>query len=48
MIFIGGGSLLLKNSLLRMVDTNFATFIDDVHANARGYEYIAYEMQTRP
>jgi plasmid segregation protein ParM len=43
-IFIGGGSLLLRSAIERSGKVAYPIFIDDVHANARGYE-ILYQSE---
>ena len=37
-VFLGGGSLLLKQQIERSSDFKYIEFIDDVRANAIGYE----------
>lgn len=43
LIFLGGGSVLLKTHLSRMIHPDMIYFIDDIHANAKGYEVLAYD-----
>lgn len=43
-IFLGGGSILLKELIQNFRVVNHVQFIDDIHANARGYDYL-YQQQ---
>lgn len=43
-VFMGGGSILLKDYILKVGKAKKPTFIPDVHANAKGYRMI-YEMK---
>ena len=43
-VFMGGGSILLKEYILKADKAKKSVFIDDVHANAKGYS-MAYAMQ---
>ena len=43
-VFMGGGSILLKEYILKANKAKKPVFIDDVHANAKGYN-LAYSMQ---
>lgn len=43
-IFLGGGSILLKELIQNSGVVNHVQFIDDIHANARGYDYL-YQQQ---
>jgi len=43
-VFMGGGSILLKEYILQAGKAKKPIFIDDVHANAKGYQLI-YDMQ---
>jgi len=43
-IFMGGGSILLKEYIEKVGKAKKSIFIDDVHANARGY-HLLYNMQ---
>jgi len=43
-VFMGGGSILLKEYILKANRAKKPIFIDDVHANARGYRML-YDMQ---
>jgi len=43
-VFMGGGSILLKDYILETGKVKKPMFIDDVHANAKGYK-ILYDMQ---
>ena len=43
-VFMGGGSVLLKEYILSAGKAAKPIFVDDIHANAKGYELI-YEMQ---
>ena len=43
-IFLGGGSILLKELIQNSGVVNHIQFIDDIHANARGYDYL-YQQQ---
>ena len=40
-IFLGGGSLLLKKQIEQSPEFKYIEFIDDVKANAIGYEKLA-------
>lgn len=42
---IGGGAILLKNYLLERLDKNETLVIEDVHANAKGYEDLYHAQQ---
>lgn len=39
-VFAGGGSILLRNMIEHSGKVGFPIFIDDIHANARGYELL--------
>ena len=39
-VFAGGGSLLLRGMIERGRTVAYPIFIDDIHANARGYEIL--------
>ena len=39
-VFAGGGSILLRNMIERGGRVGFPIFIDDIHANAKGYELL--------
>lgn len=39
-VFAGGGSLLLRGMIERANKVAFPIFIEDIHANARGYELL--------
>ena len=39
-VFAGGGSLLLRGMIEREQTVGFSIFIDDIHANALGYEIL--------
>ena len=43
-VFMGGGSILLKEYILQTGKAKKPIFIDDVHANAKGYRLL-YDMQ---
>jgi plasmid segregation protein ParM len=43
-VFMGGGSILLKEYILQAGKAKKPIFIDDVHANAKGY-YKLYNVQ---
>ena len=43
-VFMGGGSILLKEYIIQTGKVKKPIFIDDVHANAKGYRLL-YEMQ---
>ena len=43
-IFLGGGSILLKELIESSGVVNHVQFIDDIHANAKGYDYL-YQQQ---
>jgi len=43
-VFMGGGSILLKEYILQVGKAKKPIFIDDVHANAKGYRLL-YDMQ---
>jgi plasmid segregation protein ParM len=43
-VFMGGGSILLKDYFLKSGKVKKPVFIDDIHANAKGY-MLAYDMQ---
>lgn len=43
-IFMGGGSILLKEYILKTGKAKKPIFIDDIHANAKGYR-LMYDMQ---
>ena len=43
-VFMGGGAILLKDYILKTGKVKKPVFIDDVHANAKGYK-LAYAMQ---
>lgn len=40
-IFVGGGSLLAKNLIENSKDKSIVKFVEDIQANAKGYEYAA-------
>ena len=44
-VFVGGGSILLKNQIEASDKIAFPTFVDDISANAKGYE-ILYRAST--
>jgi len=44
-VFMGGGSILLKDYILQTGKVKKPMFIDDVHANAKGYRLL-YDVQT--
>jgi len=44
-VFMGGGSILLKEYIMQAGKVKKPIFVDNIHANAKGYELI-YEMQT--
>ena len=39
-VFAGGGAILLRNMIERSGRVGFPIFIDDIHANAKGYELL--------
>jgi plasmid segregation protein ParM len=43
-VFMGGGSILLKDYILQVGRAKKPIFVDDVHANAKGYQML-YDMQ---
>ncbi|MCL2576309.1 MAG: hypothetical protein FWE33_07720 [Defluviitaleaceae bacterium] len=43
-VFMGGGSILLKDYILQTGKVGKPIFIDDIHANAKGYRLL-YDMQ---
>ena len=43
-VFMGGGSILLKDYILQANKAKKPIFVDDVHANAKGYQML-YDMQ---
>jgi len=43
-VFMGGGSILLKEYILQSAKVKKPIFVDDVHANAKGYKLL-HEMQ---
>lgn len=43
-VFMGGGSILLKEYIINVGKVKKPIFIDDIHANAKGYRLL-YEMQ---
>jgi len=43
-VFMGGGSILLKEYILQTGKVKKPIFVDDVHANAKGYQLL-YDMQ---
>ncbi|MCL2050080.1 MAG: ParM/StbA family protein [Defluviitaleaceae bacterium] len=43
-VFMGGGSILLKEYILKANKAKKPIFIDDIHANAKGFQLI-YDMQ---
>ena len=43
-VFMGGGSILLKEYILNAGKAKKPIFIDDIHANAKGYR-LKYDMQ---
>ena len=43
-VFMGGGSILLKECILKAGKAKKPVFIDDIHANAKGYRLL-YDMQ---
>jgi len=43
-VFMGGGSILLKEYILQAGKAKKPIFVDDVHANVKGYQML-YEMQ---
>lgn len=45
-VFVGGGSMLLKDFLMESENSSKFIFVDDLHANARGYKMI-YDDQER-
>ena len=47
-VFLGGGSLLLKSQIEKSQDFKYIEFIEDVRANAIGYEKLtAMRLQRR-
>jgi plasmid segregation protein ParM len=44
-VFVGGGSILLKDYLIQTGKAAKAIYVDDIHANAKGY-YILHNMAT--
>jgi len=44
-VFMGGGAILLKDYILEIGKVQKPIFIDDVHANAKGYELL-HDMQS--
>lgn len=45
-IFVGGGSILLKQQIERSGKVNRASFVEDINANAKGYEFL-YRLEKR-
>jgi plasmid segregation protein ParM len=43
-VFMGGGAILLKEYIIQAGKAKKSIFVDDVHANAKGYR-ILYDMQ---
>jgi len=43
-VFMGGGSILLKDYILQINKAKKPIFVDDIHANAKGYRML-YDMQ---
>ena len=44
-VFMGGGSILLKEYVLQAGKAKKPIFVDDIHANAKGYK-LFYDMKT--
>ena len=44
-LFMGGGSILLRDQIEASGRVGKALFIEDINANAKGYEYLAKLMQ---
>ncbi|MCD8109972.1 MAG: ParM/StbA family protein [Clostridiales bacterium] len=47
-VFMGGGSALLRKYISRSTLLNGPVFIDDIHANVKGYELLYQLSQRRP
>jgi len=47
LIFLGGGALLLRPFLQEHIDPTMLDFIDDLHANVKGYEVLAYAAESQ-
>ena len=43
--FLGGGAMLMKH--FAKLDQNKVRFIEDIHANAKGYEYLSNQRRLR-
>ena len=43
--YIGGGAMLMKH--FAKLDQNKVRFIEDIHANAKGYEYLSNQRRLR-
>ena len=46
-VFVGGGALLLKEYLEKTGIVKKSLFVNDIHANAKGYEIIYYAKKTK-
>ena len=47
LIFLGGGALLLRPYLTEHIDPDMLDFIDDLHANVKGYEVLANAAESQ-
>ena len=44
-VFVGGGAILLRRQIEASGKVGNALFVEDINANARGYEFL-YKMET--
>ena len=44
-VFVGGGAILLRRQIEASRKVTDALFIDDINANAKGYEFL-YQIET--
>ena len=44
-VFVGGGAILLRRQIEASGKVRNALFVEDIHANAKGYEFL-YKMET--
>lgn len=45
-VFVGGGAIRLRNQIERSGKVRNALFVEDINANAKGYEFL-YRMETK-
>ena len=44
-VFVGGGAILLRRQIEASGKVRNALFVEEIHANAKGYEFL-YKMET--